>query len=163
MTLGHDIIHDDDDLRIVTWSAVVACRWKTTPTKDKIELIGRHQRELAQAVADHRIVMLNVLAPNTGALLSTAAREAAAGIAKDGSDFLLGSAQVVEGEGFGAAAARAVMSGIQLAVRAGYPTKVFGTVDEALTWVAELLRKAGLERDANEVTSALESVMTQGS
>ncbi|MCX4240881.1 hypothetical protein [Paraliomyxa miuraensis] len=153
-----DVVHDDDELRIVTWSAVVACRWKAAPTKEKIELVGRHQRALAQSTVDNRIVMLTVFAPNTGALVSATAREAATGLARDGREILMGLAQVVEGQGFGAAAARAVMSGIQLAVRAGYPTKVFGSTDEALPWVSELLRKAGLERDADDVVDALRDV-----
>ena len=67
-------------------------------------------------------------------------------MARAGRECLLGSAQVVEGVGFVAAAARAVMSGIQLAVRAGYPQKVFGKVDDAMPWVGELLRKGGGRR-----------------
>ena len=161
VVLVPDVIHDDDELRIVTWSVVIASRWKATPTKEKIELVGRHQRALAQATVGNRIVMLNVLAPDTGALLSTAAREAAAGLAKDGREHLMGAAHVVEGQGFGAAAARAVMSGIQLAVRARYPTKVFGSTSEALPWVAELLRQAGLDRDADDVVEALRDVTSK--
>src|SRR5690606_3582075 len=150
-----DVVHEDEDVRIVTWSGVLASRWQATPTKEKLELLGRHQRALAEATVDRKIVVLTVLGSDTGFMLTGEARKAAEAVAKAGSEFLIGLAQVVEGEGFGAAAARAVMSGIQLAVRAGYPTKVFGTVDEALPWVADLLRKAGQERDADDVGEAL--------
>ena len=32
----------------------------TTPTKEKLQLVGRHQRMLAEAIVDHRIVMVTV-------------------------------------------------------------------------------------------------------
>lgn len=159
VTLRPDILHEDEDVRIVTWSGVLASRWRATPTKEKLELLGRHQRQLAEATVDRKIVVLTVLASDTGFMLTNEARKAAETVAKAGSNYLLGLAQVVEGEGFGAAAARAVMSGIQLAVRAGHPTKVFGSVADALPWVAELLRKAGHERDAGDVVQALTPVM----
>lgn len=159
VTLGHDVVHEDDEIRIVTWSGVVACRWETTPTKAKLELVGRHQRALAESTVDRRIVAMTVLAPEAGVLLSSDARKEAEAVAKAGREYLLGLAQVVEGEGFAAAAARAMMSGVQLAVRAGYPTKVFGTIADALPWVSELLRKNGHERDADDVVGALEQAL----
>jgi hypothetical protein len=155
VTLGHDVVHDDQELRIVTWASVLAVRWRATPTKDKLELLGRHQRLLADATVDRRIVLITVLSPKAGLLLSSDARKEAETFARAGREVLLGLAQVVEGEGFVAATARAVMSGIQLAVRAGHPVKVFGTLDEALPWVSELLRGGGHQRDAAEVAAAL--------
>jgi hypothetical protein len=159
VVLGPDIVHEDDEVRIATWSIVLASRWHATPSKQKLELLGRQQRALAESTVDRRIVVLTVLASGAGLMLTNEARNAAEAVAKAGREYVAGLAQVVEGEGFMAATARAVMSGIQLAVRARYPTKVFGTVDEALPWVAELLRKAGHERDADEVASALRPVI----
>lgn len=155
VTLAHDVVHDDEELRIVTWAGVLANRWRATPTKAKLEILGRHQRQLAKASVGGRIVVVTVLSPDAGLLLTSEARKEAEALAKAGRELLLGLAQVVEGEGFLAAAARAVMSGIQLAVRAGHPVKVFGTLDEALPWVSELLRTNGSPRDADEVGAAL--------
>ena len=153
--LAHDVVHDDDDLRIVSWAGVLAARWRATPTKPKLELLGRHQRMLAESIVDRRIVAVTVYSPGASLILTGDARKEAETVGKAGREFLLGLAQVVEGEGFGAAAARAVITGIQLAVRAGYPQKVFGKIDEATPWVADLLRKAGHERDADELGTAL--------
>lgn len=155
VSLPHDVVHDDDELRIVTWSSVLAARWRATPTKTKLALLGRHQRMLADSTFDRRIVALTVLSPAASLALAGDARSEAEAMLKRGSGFTLGLAQVVEGEGFAAAAARAVLSGIQLAVHAGYPIRVFGTLDDALPWVSQLLRKAGHARDADDVEAAL--------
>lgn len=160
MTLDHDVIHDDEELRIVTWSGVLGARWRATPTKRKLELLGRHQQMLASATFDRRIVAVTVVSPGATLILGGDARTEAEAIAHAGRNFLMGLAQVVEGEGFAAATARAVLSGIQLATGAGYPMKVFGTLDDATKWVAELLRKAGHERDAIEVAAALSKALT---
>jgi hypothetical protein len=153
--LRHDVVHDDEEVRIATWAGVVTTRWRRTPTREKLELLGQHQQRLADATMNHQIVAVTVLSPKAGLMLTGEARKEAENLARAGREYLLGQAQVVEGEGFMAAAARAVMSGIQLAVRAGYPVKIFGKLDDALPWIAELLREAGHERDADDVASAL--------
>jgi hypothetical protein len=155
VTLAHDVLHDDEELRIVSWSCVLAARWRATPSKPKLELLGRHQRMLADATVDRRIVAITIVSPSASLILTGEARKESETLAKAGREYVLGLAQVVEGEGFGAAAARAVLTGIQLAVRAGYPQKVFGTLGDAMPWVAELLRKGGHERDADDVIATL--------
>ncbi len=47
-----------------------------------------------------------------------------------------GAANVVEGEGFAAAALRGVLTGIGLLVRAAYATKTFSTVEQAAEFLA---------------------------
>ena len=46
-------------------------------------------------------------------------------------------ASVIEGEGFKAAAIRAVMAGLNLALRQPYPIRIFATVTEAAPWLHE--------------------------
>lgn len=155
VNLEHDVVHDDEDLHILTWGAVLVNRWRVTPSKAKLQLLGQHQRRLAEATVDRRILVVTVLSPGVGLLLTAEARKEAEAVAAAGREYLFALAQVVEGEGFIAAAARAVMSGVQLAVRAGYPVKVFGRVDEALPWVSDQLRAKGQVRDADEVMDVL--------
>ena len=159
VTLAHDVVHDDDELRIVTWAGVLGARWRATPTKRKLELLGRHQRMLAEATFDRRIVAVTIVSPGATLILGGDARTEAEAMVHAGSTFTLGLAQVVEGQGFAAATARAVLTGIQLATRAGYPMKVFGSLGDATEWVAELLRKAGHDRDATEVAVALQAAL----
>lgn len=155
VTLAHDVVHDDEDLRIVAWANVLAARWRATPTKAKLALLARCQRMHAESTFDGRIVALTVLSPEASLKLAGDVREQAEALVKAGRAYLWGMAQVVEGEGFAAAAARAVLSSIQLAVHAGYPMKVFGSIDDAMPWVAELLRKGGHPRDADDVADTL--------
>lgn len=155
MKLAHDVVHDDDELCIVTWGTVLGARWRATPTRAKLELLAREQRMLAAATFERRIVGVTVVSPGASLILTGEARTAAEAADRAGSEYLLGLAQVVEGQGFAAATARAVISGIQLAVRAAYPMKVFSKIDDAMPWVSMLLRKAGHQRDAEDVTDAL--------
>jgi len=153
--LAHDVVHDDEELCIVTWASVVGARWRATPTRSKLELLARHQRMLAEATFERRIVAITVVSPGASLILSGDARDAAEAVDKAAGAYLIGLAQVVEGQGFAAATARAVISGIQLAVRAGYPMKVFSTIGDAMPWVALLLRKAGQQRDSEDVAEAM--------
>jgi hypothetical protein len=153
--LAHDVVHDDEALCIVTWGSVVGARWRATPTRATLELLARHQRMLAEATFERRIVAITVVSPGASLILTGDARTAAEAVDRAGSEYLMGLAQVVEGEGFAAATARAVLSGIQLAVRAGYPMKVFSKLEDAMPWVSMLLRKAGQHRDADEATDAM--------
>lgn len=53
-----------------------------------------------------------------------------------------GAAYVVEGEGFAAAAKRGALALINMTVRAGFPIKVCGTVNEALPWLQKTVGPA---------------------
>lgn len=150
------VVHDDDNLQIVVWDRVVASRWRSAPTKDGLVLLGRHQRALTDSFDDRRIFALTIVGPRAAMLISGDARREAEVLALAGRDTLIGLAQVVEGEGFIAATARAVISGVQLAVRTPYPTKVFGRVEDARPWMEERLRAAGHATVASELRAALE-------
>jgi hypothetical protein len=47
---------------------------------------------------------------------------------------------LVEGSGFGAAAVRAALTGLQLVSRSPYPTRVCSSVGEALSWILPHMR-----------------------
>lgn len=153
--LDHDVVFEDEALRVITWSGVLGARWFATPTQAKLAQLGRLQRQLADSTFEGRIVVVMVLSPEASLALGGDARAEAEALVRSGRDHLLGLAHVVEGEGFAAAAARAVLSSIQLAVHAGYPIRVFGSLEHAMPWVSELLRKAGHRRDALDVDQAL--------
>lgn len=156
MTGSPAVVHEDDALQIVVWDRVVTSRWRSAPTKEGLVLLGRHQRALLEALGDGRILALTIVGPRATMLISGEARKEAEALAKSGRTTLIALAQVVEGEGFMAATARAVISGVQLAVRNPYPTKVFGRVDEACPWMEERLRAAGYTAGADGLRNALD-------
>ena len=51
------------------------------------------------------------------------------------------SAMVFEGQGFGAAAVRGVITGIGLLARTPYPHRTFATVTEAVSWIERETRE----------------------
>lgn len=150
-----NVVHDDENLQIVVWERVITSRWRSAPTKDGLVLLGRQQRALSDAFDDRRIFALTVVGPRAAMLISGEARREAEKLALAGRETLIGLAQVVEGEGFIAATARAVISGVQLAVRSPYPTKVFGSVEEARPWMEERLRAAGQAVVADGLQAAI--------
>ena len=82
VTPAHDVLHDDEELRIVSWSCVLAARWRATPTKAKLELVGRHQRALASSTVDGKIVAITVVSPGASLILSGEARKESETLAK---------------------------------------------------------------------------------
>jgi hypothetical protein len=152
------VVYDDEGLQIATWSRVFVNRWRTVATLERLVVLGKHQRALVQAMDDRRIAVVTVLEDKSGAMPSSPARKEAEAVAKSVREAVIVQAQVVEGDGFVAASIRALLTGISLAIRAPYPNKVFRTVDEALPWVEEQLRKAGYEQDAAGVAAAVRAV-----
>jgi hypothetical protein len=69
---------------------------------------------------------------------------------------MVAAAQVVEGTGFRGAAMRAVLSVLQLALRAPYPMTIFSGVDEATLWLCkELQTRAGRAPNAANFAAAI--------
>lgn len=152
------VVHDDEGLQIAIWSRVFINRWRTVATLERLLVLGEHQRALVQATGDKRIAVVTVLEDKSGSMPSAPARKEAEAVAKSVREAVIVQAQVVEGDGFVAASIRALLTGIALAIRAPYPNKVFKTVDEALPWVEEQLRKAGYAEDAAGVAAAVQAV-----
>jgi hypothetical protein len=65
---------------------------------------------------------------------------------------VLGTAVVVEGTGFKAAAVRAVVAGLRLVTRTSFPRRAFDTVGPASQWIyGDLLQSATAPRDVVEM------------
>lgn len=88
------------------------------------------------AKSEPRVLVLAVLGPNTpppdGAVRDIFASE----FARLGNR-VMAVANVIEGQGFRAAAMRAVVTGLTLVVRANHPQKACATVEEGSLWIAE--------------------------
>lgn len=152
------VVFEDEGLQIAVWSRVFINRWRTVATVERLAVLGKHQHALIKATPDHRIAVVTVLADKSGSMPNGPARKEAEAVAKSVRDAVAVQAQVIEGDGFVAASIRALLTGIGLAIRAPYPNRVFKSVDEALPWVEEQLRKAGYGQDAAGVSAAVRSV-----
>lgn len=67
---------------------------------------------------------------------------------------LAGVAIAVEGTGFGAAAVRAIVSGMYIVTRPTYPVKIFASVAESSDWLVENW-KAGAKPLSTEIVAAV--------
>lgn len=163
MALEPTLVRDDASIRIVVWSRVLAQRWRATPTPEALDALGHAQQDLIRSTLDGRIYVISVISPKMGMLLSGEARNKAEAVAGMARDNVAALAQVVEGDGFKSAAARAVMSGVQLAIRAPYPVKVFDTIASGFAWIEKALREAGHARDAHELAEVMTAALREDS
>ncbi len=152
------VVYEDDGLQIATWSRVFINRWRTVATVERLTILGKHQHALIDAMGDRRIAVLTTLEDKSGLMPNAPARKEAEALARSTREAVILQAQVLEGDGFVAASIRALLTGVMLAIRAPFPNKVFKTVDEALPWVEEQLRKAKYADEAAGVVAAVRSV-----
>lgn len=149
------VVHEDERLQIATWSRVFINRWKTAATVEHLDVLFEHERALIDSVGDGRIVVLTTLQDRTGMMPDGRARKRAERIALATRSAQILQAQVVEGDGFVSATARALLTGVTLASRVPYPIKVFRSESAALPWIGEGLARAGYGRDAAGLAAAL--------
>lgn len=119
------------------------------------ELLGELTR------GDRRSALLQIAEPSA-LVPTTEAREAIMAVLKLHTSSLLASAVVFEGDGFRAAAARAVVSGIALMARLDFPHQIFASVPSALEWIESRQSEPkrhlgdGLERAIGQLRSAVQ-------
>jgi hypothetical protein len=144
------VIHQDTALKVVTWDILLGVRWYDIPTFEGLERFRGLQRRYLGLMGDTKALVVSV-SDATGELrFDTGARDLVQAVMADAKGHLLGMAQVIAGDGFGAASVRSVLSGIQLTVRPDYPIRVFGDTQAARPWIEEVLvaaNRAELARD----------------
>lgn len=156
------VVFEDDALQISIWSRVFINRWSTVATKQRLVVLRGHQMELIESVGDRRIAVVTILEDKTGLMPSSDARKEAESIARITRDALMLQAQVVEGDGFVAAAFRALLAGVALAIRAPYPIKVFRSLEDGLPWIEQQLLENGYRDDAQGVAGVLSGLGRAG-
>lgn len=94
--------------------------------------------------------------PTAGLSMDSDARQTAARVTKAFDASIRSMATLVEGEGFGVAAVRAIIAGIDLLSRAAAPKKTFATLNDAIAWCVTL--RPARDRDAGtteEIVAAI--------
>ena len=152
------VVHQSDVLQLATWSRLFINRWRTAAAPKLLDTVLREQLAFIDSFEDRRIAVLTTLEDTSGLMPTGEARKKAEQIAKTTRDFQILQAQVVLGDGFVAATFRALLTGITLAIRAPYPTKVFKSEAAALPWIAEQMRKAGFDTDTGELIEAVDGL-----
>jgi hypothetical protein len=108
----------------------------TLADMDRLEEVGAAWRKTARG----KMVELVVVFPSE-ARMSGDERARMAAIIKRWEDAREASATVILAEGLVGALHRSVLTGIQMLVPAPHPTKVFGAIAPAVTWLAPYVEK----------------------
>jgi hypothetical protein len=101
-----------------------------------------------------KLVEMVVIHPSESKMTSDE-RQKMKGIIKRWEDTREASATVILAQGLLGALHRSVLTGLQMAVPAPHPTKVFGTIDAALSWLAPSVQKTcGSEARVDDLIAA---------
>jgi hypothetical protein len=113
--------------------------WRRPATMEALRAVREAEMQLIKA-SPNGISVITVMEPSSFEKpLGATERAEAAAIARDCEASTLAAAYVFEGEGFRAAMARAVVSGIMLLTRAKHPNKVFSNIPAGLEWLGPQL------------------------
>ena len=144
------------DYCIATWSSVLVLIWRVNTTMDAVAAV-RHEIEALGRAHPQGIGLLTIV-EQAAPVPSSEARNGLARTLADFGKIIRHSAVVHEGSGFRAAAIRGVVTGLTMLARPPYPHKVFSTLDSAALWLASGLRAAGIDCDAEDLSTAVRDV-----
>jgi hypothetical protein len=116
------------------WKNLYILDFRSTPTVEGLRAtVGAKKVAVAQSPAG--LAVLNFLAP--GPLPSTEVRHVAQEVQTADTAGTLCHATVVEATGFAGSAMRSVLTALRAFDRSPFPRKVFGDVDESLSWMVQ--------------------------
>lgn len=131
------------------------CLWRRETTPSAVQALYDVTARLGTPSGMLTVVEANAALPNSQV------RAAVANVLRDSARSVVCSALVFEGEGFRAAAVRAITTTISQLARAPFPHRVFGTVEEAARWLESIepqLSAAKLCEDLRRLREALDEV-----
>jgi hypothetical protein len=150
-----EVFLSDNDAVVARWRDFFLAVWKG---ETHMEAVDRLDAEMRRYRGENAIPvgMLMVVAERA-ALPSPSVRARMSRHMHRTHDEVRASALVYEGDGFRAAAIRAVVTGLNLVTKTAYPHKVFGSVLSAADWMCELggPRWRGCAGDLSEVVASL--------
>lgn len=110
--------------------------WKGETHLEAVDLLDAEMRRYRR---EHPVpIGLLMVVAERAAPPSASVRAQMAHHMRRSQDEIRASALVYEGDGFRAAAIRAVVTGINLVTKTAYPHKIFGSVSSAADWMCEL-------------------------
>ncbi len=145
----------DDVIEIATSGRVFGNRWFSRPSLEALLILIEYQRKFVATLGDGRHVVLSVLEASAGLRVDEATRKQATELAAEMQPHTIALGQLVRGSGFFASATRAVLSGVLLAARPGYPMRVFAEQSECSEWLAQQLASAYPATRPGDVQSVL--------
>ncbi len=137
---------DEAHLAAIHRNVYITAWWGET-TAARLKRVGEIQTELARKWPAGFVALALIRSSNAN--MPADARAEAEKLSKEPAMNLKAIAQVIYGSGFAAAAIRSVATGMVLIARSPRPTKIFGTLENAATWLAPRMNE--LPEPADEI------------
>jgi hypothetical protein len=125
-------VSDEAHLAAIHRNVYITAWWGET-TVARLKRVGEIQNELARKWPKGFVAIALIRSANAN--LPADVRAEAERLSKEPAANLRAIAQVIYGSGFAAAVIRSVATGMVLIARRPRPTKIFGTLETAATWL----------------------------
>ena len=135
-------IHEGPTLKVITADILLGVRWYDIPKYESLQRFRELQAEYLAGLGARKAIIISVSKASGELHFESGSRDLVEAVMAAAKTHLLGMAQVVSGDGFGAASVRSVLSRTQLAVRPDFPLRIFADVNAARPWIEELLMSA---------------------
>lgn len=145
----------NDGHALATCGCIFVNVFYAPPTVARLDELHAYQLKLLERVKRHAVV--TIIDPGVGKEMADDARKRARVIATEMEPFTIGQSFIVLGSGFFAAMTRSVIAGIQLVSRARAPWRVTSDHNDAVSFIAELVRAEGHSVDE----AALRAIVAQ--
>jgi hypothetical protein len=144
-----------------TWRDVFVTIWRREVTVASVLFIQHRVRAFARRCSTRRCATLTIV--EEGAPMpSSEARTALSNMFRFNAEEILCSSVAMEGNGFRAAAVRAVADGLSLVARQPFPHKTFATIDQATLWLGSQMVKARVLANVVGLREAIADVRPRG-
>jgi hypothetical protein len=143
----------DEGVALATHGRVAACVFRTPVTLERLQRLRRESEPIQLRFGIER-VNLTIIEPGAVGSMAEDVRKESAALMREFPAST--TATVLEGVGFRAAAARAILSGLTLLAGERHRRRMFESVDEAATWLAERNANGAPEMTAPAVTALVQ-------
>ncbi|HEV8323373.1 MAG TPA: hypothetical protein VG389_17285 [Myxococcota bacterium] len=132
--------HRDPVLLVASWHNVFFGYWCGGATVQALRILEGHERALHARLGE-RLAVYTIVEPSA-MRFDEAARVEATRVAREMGPKVAGHAQVIDGTGLIAAAARAIVTGVNLLARQPHPARVFSKDGDAARWLVQFVQSA---------------------
>jgi hypothetical protein len=151
------IFAEEPEVIIATWNNMVVTVWRQSATVKHVRMIDLCTERMAKA-NPKGLGFLAIIEP-IGRNPEPGVREEALRQAREWAHVYKSSAQVIEGQGFGAAIARTFVAGLNMLAPSSSPRRVFDRVRAAVPWLVETLGPHAQKKlDASELIREIDQM-----
>lgn len=135
MATEYQVTFEDEGCRVAVFRGLVVSAWCSTPTVPRLAAVLRAADKLGGLPPPGGAFSVVAARPSLKLDFTDLVRRSAVGNFQRYKGGGLFSAFAIEGDGFAAAAARSLVTGIVFAARPTYPVHVFPSRAEAAEWI----------------------------